>query len=107
MANYWEELSRYRFLLAPTGDGIWTPKVTEALLVLTIPIVQRGPFPLFDDYVKLGFPIVVVEEWEEVNPEALARWWTKLSPRLRSFRDHCMTPDTYWRFAVGEIEYCT
>jgi len=103
---FYHELSKYRFLLAPLGDGIWTPKVTEALMVLTIPIVQRGPYPLFDDYVRMGFPIVVIDEWHEVTQAALEAWWRRLSPRLRSFRDNCLTTEAYWKIAVGELTSC-
>ena len=40
--DYWAALQTHRFLLAPSGQGFFSPKQVEALLVLTIPIVQRG-----------------------------------------------------------------
>ena len=41
--------------------SVQTPKTVEALLVLTVPIVERGPWPAHDDLIELGFPIVVVD----------------------------------------------
>merc|ERR1712060_602235 len=61
--EWWNEISKYKFLLTPNGCGVQTPKQMEALWVLTIPIVRRGPFAAFDDLVQYGFPMVVVDEW--------------------------------------------
>merc|ERR1712232_224299 len=89
------ELSKYRFLMAPLGDGIHTARVSEALFVLTVPIVQCGPYPLFHDYVRLGFPIAVVDEWHEVTSGQLNAWWSSLAPRLESFRNRCLTVEAF------------
>ena len=56
----WAELSKYRFMLSPAGNGVQSSKTLEALLVLTIPIVTRSP--AHKDLVRLGFPIVVVRK---------------------------------------------
>jgi len=103
---WWSELARFRFLLSPMGDEIQAPKQIEALLVLTVPIIQRGPYRLADDLVRLGFPMAVVDEWEQVTRANLNRWWESLAPRLASFRAHCLTTNTYWRIITGEVESC-
>lgn len=103
---YWNELKNYKFLLSPIGVGIQSPKTMEALLVLTIPIVQRHGFPAHDDLVRYGFPIVVVEKWNEITPESLATWWSTLSPRLKSFRKNCLASEGYWRLLSGQTETC-
>mmetsp|Transcript_47900 Transcript_47900/g.96631 ORF Transcript_47900/g.96631 Transcript_47900/m.96631 type:complete len:349 (-) Transcript_47900:150-1196(-) len=103
---WWAELSKFRFMLSPMGDEIQCPKTVEALLVLTIPILQRGPYPVPDDLLRLGFPIVVVDEWEEVTSAKLDHWWQALSPRLLSFRANCLTTDAWWRIVTGENESC-
>ena len=82
--EYYSELSKYRFMLAPRGGAVLSPKFTEALLVLTIPITKR--YACFDDYKAYGWPIVVVDEWDEITPENLERWWAELSPRLLKAR---------------------
>merc|ERR1712048_62468 len=98
------------------GSRIQCVKIIEALLVLTIPIVQRGwykfvgdlqgmdmlyfwtsssnadgVYSTHDELVDLGFPIVVVNSWAEVTRTNLTKWWHELAPRLMSFRRNCLT----------------
>jgi hypothetical protein len=82
--EYYGVLSKYRFMVAPRGGALLSPKYAEALLMLTIPIVKR--YACFDDYKAYGWPIVVVDEWDEITVENLERWWTELSPRLLKAR---------------------
>uniref|UniRef100_A0A7S1LJ66 Uncharacterized protein n=1 Tax=Alexandrium catenella TaxID=2925 RepID=A0A7S1LJ66_ALECA len=103
---WWSGLSRYRFLLSPMGDEIQAPKNVEALLVLTIPIIQRGPYSVAHDLQGLGFPVVVLDEWEEITPSNLSAWWRALSPRLPSFRANCLTTAAFWRMMTGETASC-
>lgn len=104
--DWWGTIAKYRFLMAPAGCGVQTPKQTEALAVLTVPIARRGPYPVYDDLVSYGFPIVVVDEWDEVNQANLTKWWAAFSPRLVSFRKNCLNADGYWRLFTGQTEYC-
>jgi len=104
--QWWPALARFRFLVSPLGDEIQAPKSVEALLVLTIPITQRGPYRVAHDMQQLGFPMVFVDEWEEVTPGNLSRWWRDLSPRLASFRANCLTTDAYWRMIIGGSRPC-
>lgn len=105
-SQWWSELAKYRFLMSPLGDYIQTAKTTEALLVLTVPVVERGPYIVHDELVNLGFPIVVVERWSEMTIERLEEWWEALSPRLESFRRKCLTSEAYWQMAIGELSHC-
>jgi len=82
--QYFDALSKYRFLLAPRGNGVQSPKFLEALLVGTIPITKR--YAAFEDLVDYGFPMVLVDEWDEITPKALDQWWVDLSPRLNAAR---------------------
>lgn len=112
--DYWTELAKYRFTLSPRGGGIQSPKNDEALLVLTIPISTRegpdrdGPRTeaAFDDLVKLGWPMVVLDEWSEITAPKLDEWWAQLSPRLLSFRKNCLTVDGFWKIVTGQVERC-
>ena len=90
-ADYFQELSKYRFLVAPRGNGIWSPKFLEAILVLTIPITIG--YQNFLDVKNYGYPIVTVESWEEITKENLDIWWQEISPTL---------PQKRW--AVGTVE---
>ena len=82
--QYFAELSKYRFLLAPRGNGVQSPKFMEALLVGTIPITKR--YAAFEDLVDYGFPMVLVDEWDDITPKALEQWWEELSPRMIAAR---------------------
>mmetsp|Transcript_66665 Transcript_66665/g.133859 ORF Transcript_66665/g.133859 Transcript_66665/m.133859 type:complete len:103 (+) Transcript_66665:50-358(+) len=100
------DLPKYRFLLSPLGSGIQTAKGIEALMVLTVPVLQRWGFDAFDELVALGFPMVVVTGWTEVTAANASRWWQALSPRLESFRRNCLTVDGYWRMYTGQVSFC-
>ena len=80
LTEWWGTLARFRFMLSPTGNGIQSPKTMEALAVQTIPIVQDTP--AYRDLQRMGYPIVVVEKWDEITPEKLEVWWGQLSPIL-------------------------
>jgi len=105
-AEYWRKLGESRFLLSPLGQGIQSPKVVEALLALTIPIVQRGGFPAYDELVEMGFPIVVVDDWSEITAASVSAWWRDMSPRLEPFRRNCLTTDAYWKLITGVVQRC-
>jgi len=103
---WWQELALYRFILSPLGTSIYSPKTVEALMVLTVPIVQRGPFPVHDDMVSYGFPIVVVDDWDNITQVKLSQWWRELSPRVVQFRRNCLNTEGYWRLMTGEKHFC-
>ena len=91
--KWWDELKRHKFLLAPLGNGLQTPKVTEALLVQTIPIVRNCQ--AYRDLKAYGFPIVVVDSYAEVTESNLRRWWDELSVDLER-RRWLWTTAGYW-----------
>lgn len=66
MADYYAQLGRSRFVLSPPGRGWDCYRTYEALAMGAIPIVRRQR-PLSD--VVEGLPVIVVEDWRDVNPE--------------------------------------
>eukprot|EP00747_Dinoflagellata_sp_TGD_P213888 gnl/TRDRNA2_/TRDRNA2_86791_c0_seq1.p1 gnl/TRDRNA2_/TRDRNA2_86791_c0~~gnl/TRDRNA2_/TRDRNA2_86791_c0_seq1.p1 ORF type:complete len:411 (-),score=49.41 gnl/TRDRNA2_/TRDRNA2_86791_c0_seq1:82-1314(-) len=103
---WWPTVMSFRFLITPVGGGIQSPKMIEALLVLTVPIVQRSDFPVFDDLVRYGFPLAVVDSWTEITNATLAKWWREISPRLEAFRESCLTAEGYWQLFTGSLRRC-
>mmetsp|Transcript_106782 Transcript_106782/g.278819 ORF Transcript_106782/g.278819 Transcript_106782/m.278819 type:complete len:432 (-) Transcript_106782:96-1391(-) len=101
---WWDKLAAYRFLLAPPSCEVQSPAIVEALLVLTVPIVRRGPYAAYTDLVQYGFPIVVVHELDDIKVDMLEEKWKKLSPRLLNFRSKCLTTDAYWRLITGVFD---
>lgn len=67
--EYFQRLAASKFLLAPAGQGIQAPKLAEAWLMRTVPIVVRNP--CFEDLDRLGFPFVLLNNWEELTPKLL------------------------------------
>merc|ERR1712217_402971 len=102
-------LSEYKFMLAPTGTAVQAAKMIEALLVLTVPITQRGhgSSTVYDDLVHMGFPIIVVSSWQEITPAKLDEWWKALSPQLEHFRSNCLTTDGYYNLILSRGKTCS
>ena len=67
--DYYETISNYKFMVCPTGNGIQAPKIFEAILVRTIPIVENELS--FRQLKKLGVPLLIVESWYDLTEEFL------------------------------------
>lgn len=77
--QYLEILGNNMFSLCVHGGGLDpNPKLWEALLVGSIPIIRKNK-PHTDIYVELGLPVVIVEDWssETINSEKLKIWRDK------------------------------
>ena len=70
--QYWQQLAKYKYLLAPCGQGIQAPKLAEAWMVKTVPITIRNP--CFIDLKNLGYPLILLDDWTEVTDENLDSW---------------------------------
>jgi hypothetical protein len=100
-SDWFGTLASHRFMLCPEGNGVVSPKFVEALMLLTIPIVP--PLEYYKKMQKMGFPIVVVENWNEITEEALLAWWETISPSLqRSSWIH--TSACWWELITSEAE---
>lgn len=66
----WVHHANHAFAISPRGNGRDCHRTWEALMLRTIPIVMTSPL----DPVYAGFPVVIVEDWREITPEAMARW---------------------------------
>lgn len=61
--DYWRRLAESKFLLAPAGQGIQAPKLAEAWLMRTVPIVTKNP--CFQELADMGYPLLILDEWED------------------------------------------
>jgi hypothetical protein len=66
----WLRHANHAFVISPRGAGRDCHRTWEALLLRTIPIVMTSVL----DPVYAGFPVVIVEDWREITPVAMARW---------------------------------
>ena len=72
-------------------------KTFEALAVKTIPIIQRlGVWQKAHE----DLPVVVIDDFSEINPENLDRWWNKLSPQLGDVMNK-LKIDYWWNKVNG------
>lgn len=60
----WAEQSQYAFVVSPSGAGLDCHRTWEALSLGCVPIVKRSPMTeVFE-----GLPVIIVDEWSQVNP---------------------------------------
>jgi hypothetical protein len=65
-ASYCSNMSQYKFIASPRGNGIDCHRTWEALYMKCIPIVERHFM-----YNTYDLPILQVDRWEDVNKEWL------------------------------------
>ncbi len=74
-ADYWQRLAESKFLLAPAGNGIQSPKLAEAWLMRTVPIVTDNP--CFRDLQAEGFPLLIIDQWNDLTQKLLENFETE------------------------------
>jgi hypothetical protein len=62
--NYFNEIIRHSFVLAPRGGGVDTHRFYEALRAKAIPIVKKSGTAF--DAIYETFPCVAIDDWEEL-----------------------------------------
>jgi hypothetical protein len=67
--DYWERLAESEYMLAPAGQGIQAPKLAEAWLMRTVPIVTANP--CFQDLQEEGFPMLILHKWSDLNRQMI------------------------------------
>jgi hypothetical protein len=100
--EYFQRLASAKFLFAPAGQGIQSPKLAEAWLMRTVPIVVRNP--CFEDLNRSGFPFVLLDNWEELTPNLLINYentrrsikWNEVEEMLtlKHFREEILGKQT-------------
>ena len=76
LTQYFQNLQSHRFVISPVGAGLDSHATWEALLAGSVPILPHSPLdPMFED-----LPVWLVNSWEEVTDESVA----KKSKELRS-----------------------
>ena len=70
--DYWGVLAKHYFTLSPSGNGVQAPKLAEAWMVKTIPIVIKNA--CFIDIYQLGYPLIMINSWDDITEHALNEW---------------------------------
>lgn len=66
-SSYLAEMSQFKFVLSPPGNGFDCHRTWEALLMGCIPIIKHSPL----DSLYEELPVIFVHDWHEINPEFL------------------------------------
>lgn len=61
--EYLQNLSKYKFSICPSGNGVDTHRIWESLFVNTIPVVIKDNFS--SNLVKNDIPCLVLNKWED------------------------------------------
>jgi hypothetical protein len=68
--DLWREKTRYAFVVSPHGNGLDCHRTWESLVLGNIVIVKRSSL----DSLYEGLPVVIVDDWAEIQPENLKKW---------------------------------
>ncbi len=71
--KYWEWISTHKFILSPHGNGLDCHRTYESLLLGVIPIVRKSS--LSDCELYDGLPILVVDNWADINEQMLNEFY--------------------------------
>mmetsp|Transcript_80154 Transcript_80154/g.194353 ORF Transcript_80154/g.194353 Transcript_80154/m.194353 type:complete len:473 (-) Transcript_80154:41-1459(-) len=76
--DYWRALAKHMFVAAPSGLGMDTYRVWEALFLGSVPVVLSSTLDLlYQDY-----PIIIIDSWESINATSLSRWQLEIVQRF-------------------------
>jgi hypothetical protein len=88
----WREKTRYAFVVSPHGNGLDCHRTWESLVLGNIVIVKRSSLdPLYDQ-----LPVVIVDDWREINGENLRRWHAEHSGAFGTPKVEERLTNGYW-----------
>lgn len=94
--TYLKDLKESYFVFSPRGNGLDCHRTWEAILMGTIPILSTSNLdPLLED-----LPVLVVNNWNEVNEEMLLKKWKEFQDRDFNL-DKLYIP--YWRRYISNL----
>jgi hypothetical protein len=77
--DLWREKTRYAFVVSPHGNGLDCHRTWESLVLGNIVIVKRSSL----DALYEGLPVVIVDDWREIQADNLARWHAQHAPAFQ------------------------
>lgn len=91
-SGLWRETTRYAFAISPHGHGLDCHRSWEALVLGSIPIVQRSPLdPLYE-----GLPVVILDDWREITANNLQHWHAELHSSFLEAGVQERLSNSYW-----------
>ena len=100
-AAYWRALAQYKFVLAPCGTVLDSPRVWEALSLHTIPLCRHSPL----DALYEGTAAVLVYSWEEITEEFLNKKFLEVQEKLLTGEiTHEKAHFDYWARQILQVK---
>lgn len=93
--EYWQEVSRSKFVLSPLGLEVDCTRTWECFVLGAIPIVEHSYLdPLYDE-----LPILLIHNWDEINEEFLDRKYDEIRNQPTNLRKAYLD---YWAELLHE-----
>lgn len=80
--KYLERLKTYKFCFSPPGNTLDCYRMWECLYLKVLPVCEKNALTKF--YSKL-FPIVLVDDWNEITPEYLENIYEKYKRKWKNY----------------------
>ncbi len=91
-SQLWREKTRYAFVVSPHGNGLDCHRTWESLVLGNIVIVKRSSLdPLYE-----GLPVVIVDDWREIERPNLTRWHAEHAPAFARPEVQARLTNAYW-----------
>lgn len=91
-SELWREKTRYAFVVSPHGNGLDCHRTWESLVLGSIVIVKRSSLdPLYE-----GLPVVIVDDWREIEAGSLKRWHTEHAAAFQRPEVQERLTSAYW-----------
>lgn len=95
LLQYFEEMASSKFILSPIGYELDCVRTWEALVLGSIPIVERT----FLDPIYEELPVLIVDDWDEITQPFLEKKYEELKHRSRQ---KAFFP--YWERQIREVQ---
>lgn len=92
--------NEYAFTISPLGNGLDSGRTWESLAVGQIVIVHSGPL----DKLYEGLPVVIINNWDEVNSRNLDLWLDKFSDSTSNPRYRERLSLNYWNDKIHQYK---
>lgn len=95
--EYYQDIAQSKFVLSPHGVGLDCWRTWETLLMGSFPVVKHSPL----DSLYEEFPMVIVNDWDEVTEEFLENKYNEL---LQKNYDHHKLFVSYWSNLINSFK---
>jgi hypothetical protein len=97
--DLWRNKSQYAFSVSPHGNGLDCHRTWEDLILGCIVIVKSSPL----DNLYQNLPVVIVNDWDEINEENLDKWLSINKDKFQSAAYKEIISNNYWIEKINSL----